>query len=75
MRLYSRHALRVDSSERARAGYLPDKLRYAPWSGAPMEGSMEVTADRCEITLTRSTGQKMPHAGILCLLHWHEYPR
>lgn len=48
----------VDSSERARAGYLPDKLRYAPWSGAPMEGSMEVTADRCEITLTRSTRAK-----------------
>ena len=48
----------VDSSERARAGYLPDKLRYAPWSGAPMEGSTEVTADRCEITLTRSTRAK-----------------
>ena len=30
----------VDSAERARAGYLPDKLRYAPWSGAPMEGTM-----------------------------------
>lgn len=48
----------IDSSERARAGYLPDKLRYAPWSGAPMEGSMELTADRCNITLTRSTRAK-----------------
>ena len=48
----------VDSSERARAGHLPDKLRYAPWSGAPMEGSMELTADRCDITLTRSTKAK-----------------
>ena len=48
----------VDSAERARAGYLPDKLRYAPWSGAPMEGTMDLTADRCDITLTRSTKAK-----------------
>lgn len=48
----------VDSSERSRAGYLPDKLRYAPWSGAPMEGSMELTADKCDITITRTTRAK-----------------
>ena len=48
----------VDSSERSRAGYLPDKLKYVPWSGAPMEGTMELTADRCDITLTRSTRSK-----------------
>ena len=48
----------VDSSQRARAGFLPDKLRYAPWSGAPMEGTMELTADRCDITLTRSSRAK-----------------
>ena len=45
----------VDSSERSRAGYLPDKLKYVPWSGAPMEGTMELTADHCDITLTRTT--------------------
>ncbi len=48
----------VDSSERSRAGYLPDKLKYVPWSGAPMEGTMELTADRCDITLTRTTRSK-----------------
>ena len=48
----------VDSSERERRGYLPDKLRYAPWSGAPMEGSMELRADRSDITLTRRTRAK-----------------
>ena len=48
----------VDTSERAKAGYLPDKLRYAPWSGAPMEGSMELNAGGCDITITRSTRQK-----------------
>ena len=30
----------VDSAERARSGHLPDKTKYSPWSGAPMEGSM-----------------------------------
>ena len=48
----------VDSAERARAGHLPDKLRYAPWSGSPMEGTMELTADRCDITITRRTRAK-----------------
>ena len=48
----------VDSSERSRAGYLPDKLKYVPWSGAPMEGTMELTADHCDITLTRTTRSK-----------------
>ena len=48
----------VDSSDRARAGHLPDKLRYQPWSGSPMEGTMELTADRCDITITRRTRAK-----------------
>ncbi len=48
----------IDSSERQRAGYLPDKLRYAPWSGAPMEGSMELTCDGFDITVTRTTKAK-----------------
>ena len=48
----------VDSSERAKAGYLPDKLRYAPWSGAPMEGTMELRADGCDITISRTTRAK-----------------
>ena len=48
----------VDSSERARSGYLQDKLRYAPWSGAPMEGSMELRAERSDITITRRTRAK-----------------
>ena len=34
---------------------LPERTRYAPWSGAPMEGTMEVTADGCDLTLTRTT--------------------
>ena len=48
----------VDSAERSRGGFIPDKQRYAPWSGAAMEGEMELTADRCNITLTRTTRYK-----------------
>ena len=48
----------IDSSERARAGYLPDKQRYAPWSGAPMEGSMELTVDRKDIPIPRRSHAK-----------------
>lgn len=48
----------VDTAERSRAGYLPDKLRYAPWSGAPMEGAMELTTDRVDITISRTTRAK-----------------
>ena len=48
----------VDSSERARAGYLPDKQRYAPWSGAPMQGSMELEHLGKSITISRTTRLK-----------------
>ena len=45
----------IDSAERARAGYLPDKLHYAPWTGKPMGGTMELSHKGRDITITRST--------------------
>ena len=50
----------IDTSERAKRGFLPDKQKYAPWSGAAMEGQMEVLADGCDITIIRTT--RMPNA-------------
>ena len=45
----------VDTRDRVRGGRLPDKLKYQPWSGKPMAGTLElITADR-EITLERSS--------------------
>ena len=41
----------VDTAERARGGQLPAKTRYAPWSGAPMEG--EITQP-CNVVLSES---------------------
>lgn len=48
----------VDSAARPRAGQQPDKLRYAPWSGAPMEGEMELLRNGQPITLRRRTPAK-----------------
>lgn len=48
----------IDSSERQKAGYLPDKTRYAPWSGAAMQGSMEVNVGGRDICISRTTKQK-----------------
>lgn len=48
----------IESSERQRAGHLPDKLKYAPWSGAAMQGEMEISHAGRDITLTRTTRAK-----------------
>lgn len=45
----------VDSSERPKAGFIPVKEKYAPWSGAAMEGSMETELEGKRITLSRKT--------------------
>ncbi len=45
----------IDSSERQKAGFLPDKMRYAPWSGAAMQGSMRLESGGRDITLVRTT--------------------
>lgn len=43
----------VSTSERARAGFLPDRQRYQPWSGAPMAGTAELRWQDRDITLRR----------------------
>ncbi len=45
----------VNSRERDRVGFIADKNRYAPWSGAPMSGRLDCVADGREITITRAT--------------------
>jgi len=32
----------VNTSQRARAGQKPDKIKYRPWSGTPMSGRMDL---------------------------------
>ena len=45
----------IDTSERARAGMLPDKTKYLPWNGKPMEGLMEVTNEGMDISIYRNS--------------------
>ena len=52
----------VDTSQRAKDGRQPDKVRYQPWSGVPMSGSMDVETADGLVTLRRWTernGQPM----------------
>lgn len=48
----------IDTSQRARAGFVPDKQKYAPWSGKPMAGELELEQDGKHITIRRWTEAK-----------------
>ena len=44
----------VNTAERDKSGYLPDKTRFRPWDGGAMEGEMELTWGGKPVTLTRT---------------------
>ena len=50
----------VDTKERDKAGYLADKNRYQPWSGAPMSGEIQLEWEGREITLRRTSTRTGP---------------
>ena len=45
----------LDTRDRGKGGRLPDKLKYQPWSGKPMGGTMELSAGDQRLTLERSS--------------------
>ncbi len=45
----------VDTSQRTRQGQQPDKVKYRPWSGSPMSGSMDIDTADGPVTLRRWT--------------------
>lgn len=45
----------INSKERERAGFIPDKIRYAPWAGTPMIGRLECSAQGNPLTIMRTT--------------------
>ena len=45
----------ISSRERERAGFIPDKTRYAPWVGTAMSGRLDCRAGEQELTLIRAT--------------------
>ena len=50
----------IDTRARAKANELPDKERYAPWSGAPMSGRMELNWNGRDITIERRSKGRIP---------------
>ncbi|NCB52805.1 MAG: hypothetical protein EOM54_13170 [Clostridia bacterium] len=50
----------INTSDRDKAGYLPDKTRYRPWNGGTMEGTMEVETGGRRITLQRTAQGQAP---------------
>lgn len=52
----------IDTGDRDKKGYLADKNRYQPWSGAPMEGEITLELEGREITIRR--GSKRNAQGV-----------
>jgi len=50
----------IDTSERAAKGALPVKTKYKPWSGAAMEGRVELEWNGREITIERRSKGRIP---------------
>ncbi|MGI5962264.1 MAG: ATP-binding protein [Lawsonibacter sp.] len=50
----------IDTRDRDKKGYLADKNRYQPWSGAPMEGVLELEWQGQDITLRRGPKGNVP---------------
>ena len=45
----------IDTSSRSKKDFIADKERFAPWSGVPMSGRMDIHWDGRDITIERST--------------------
>ncbi len=50
----------IDTSERTKKASIADKERYAPWSGAPMSGRMEISWQGRDITIQRRSKGRIP---------------
>lgn len=54
----------IDTRERDKTGFLADKTRYQPWSGAPMSGEMQVEWQGKDITIRRFPTRTNPFGGF-----------
>lgn len=50
----------IRTSDRDKLGYLSNKTRYRPWSGAPMEGSIDIETGGVPVTIQRTSNGKLP---------------
>ena len=54
----------IDTRERDKTGFLADKTRYQPWSGAPMSGEIRLEWEGKDITLRRFPTRTNPFGGF-----------
>ncbi|MBQ3556229.1 MAG: AAA family ATPase [Oscillospiraceae bacterium] len=54
----------IETSQRDKKGFLAEKNRYAPWSGAPMEGELELEWQGRDIILRRFAKGSTPFGGF-----------
>ncbi len=50
----------IDTKERTKLDSVADKDRYAPWSGSPMSGKIDLSWNGRDITIERSSNQRLP---------------
>ena len=50
----------VSTRDQRKDGYIPVKEKYKPWSGRPMEGSMDIVWQGRNITIQRTTAGRIP---------------
>ena len=54
----------IDTGLRTRTGYLADKEHYAPWSGEPMSGRMEILWQGRRISVERKSKGRIPMGDV-----------
>jgi hypothetical protein len=64
----------IDTRDRDKKGYLADKNRYQPWSGAPMEGEMTLEWMGRDITIRRGPRGNVPFGSFSAVYTGTEEP-
>ena len=54
----------IDTRERDKTGFLADKTRYQPWSGAPMAGELQAEWQGKAVTIRRFAARTNPFGGF-----------
>lgn len=54
----------IDTRERDKTGFLADKTRYQPWSGAPMSGEAELEWEGKDVIIRRFPTRANPFGGF-----------
>ena len=54
----------IETSSRSKTGFLADKEHYAPWSGEPMSGRMDIEWNGRKITIERKNKGRTPFAEV-----------